>query len=183
MKPLKYLAGTLFLLALSGCNQPSTEIETVSYRRFDNVDMKTIYEAAHATMSEFFRIERADSGSGLIRSIPTAVPASFEGCPLGKPLSSPRQERKIAEIRLEQQDGGVIVRCGVLVQRAEPTTSLAYSSQRTIDDLPNKTPLQETEGRTVQGNLAWSNTGYDHKLERQLLAAIDERQAAKPSQR
>ena len=179
MKPLKSIAGTLVLLALSGCHQPSTEIETVSYRFFNNGDMNTLYDAAHATMGEFFRIERADSRAGLIRSAPTAVPASFEHRPLGKPLSSPRQERKIAEIRLEQQDDGVIVRCGVVVQRAEPTISLVYSSQRTIDDLPNKTPLQETEGRTMQGNLAWSTIGYDHKLERQLLAAIDERQATK----
>ena len=182
MKSRRHLIGTLFLLAPVGCNQPSAEIETLSYRRFDNVDMEKVYEAAHATMSEFFRIEEADPRSGLIRSIPTAVSASFEDRPLGKPLSSPRQERKIAEIRLEEQDGGVIVRCGVVVQRAEATSSLVYSSQRTSDDLPNRTPLQETEGRTVQGNLAWSTTGYDHKLERQLLAAIDERQAAKPTQ-
>jgi len=63
------------------------------------------------------------------------------------------------------------------VQRSEPTRSLAYAPQRSIDDLPNQTPLQESEGRSDQSHLTWSAAGYDHKLEREMLAAIAERQA------
>ena len=177
MKSRTSIAGLSIVLGLAGCAQSALEIQTLSQRRFEVVDSQTLYAAAHATMREYFRIDQADSRTGIIRSVPTIVPAELGVRLLGRPLSSPMQVRKIAEIRIEPLGGGMVVRCGVIVQRSEPTTQLIYASQRTIDDTPNKTPLQETEGRTEQGNVTWSTSGYDHKLERELLAAIAERQA------
>lgn len=170
---------TLLSLApiIAGCSAGADDIDTFSHRRFENTTHQAVFQAARATMSEYFRVDFADDHTGVIRSLPTIVPATAEDRPLGWRLSSPRQVRKIAEIRIEPLDSIIVVRCGVLVQRSEPTRSLAYAPQRSIDDLPNQTPLQESEGRNDQSNLAWSAAGYDHKLEREMLAAIAERQA------
>ncbi len=179
MKTCAYLIVLSLSLVSDGCNAGTDAIDTFSHRRFENTTRQAVFQAAHATMSEYFRVDVADDRTGIIRSVPTIVPTTADDRPLGRRLSSPRQVRKIAEIRIEPLDSTVIVRCGVLVQRAEPTGSLAYAPQRSIDDLPNQTPLQESEGRDDQTNLAWSAAGYDHKLEREMLAAIAERQAQK----
>ncbi len=171
------IAGLSIVLGFAACNESVLSIQTLSQHRFEVTDSQTLYDAAHATMREYFRIDQADSRTGIIRSVPTIVPAELGVRPLGRPLSSPMEVRKIAEIRIEPLGGGMVVRCGVLVQRSEFTDRLIYASQRTIDDTPNKTPLQETEGRLEHGNVTWSTTGYDRKLERELLAAIAERQA------
>lgn len=180
MKSLVYLTGLVAMLAGSACSEPTIAISKTSVRRFEKAEWSTVYEAAHATMSEYFRIDEADRRTGIIRSVPTIVRASTDDLPLGKPLSSLRNVRKIAEIGVEPQGGTVVVRCGVLVQRAESVSHLAYAPRRTIDDTPNQTPLQESEGRDEVGNLVWNATGYDHKLERELLAAIVERQSPTP---
>ena len=177
MNRCAYFTAISLALASAGCNGGTDVIDTFSHRRFENTTQQAVYLAAQATMSEYFRIELADDDTGVIRSVPTIVPAAAEDRLLGRRLSSPRQVRKIAEIRIEPIDSIIVVRCGVLVQRSEPTRSLAYAPQRSIDDLPNQTPLQESEGRDDQSNLAWSAAGYDHKLEREMLAAIAERQA------
>ncbi len=177
MTTCAYFTVLTLALALTGCSVGPSSIETTSNRRFENTTQQAVFEAARATMSEYFRVDVADNRTGVIRSVPTIVPATAEDRLLGQRLSSPSQVRKIAEIRIEPLDSSVIVRCGVLVQRSEPTRSLAYAPQRSIDDLPNQTPLQESEGRNDQSNLAWSAAGYDHKLEREMLAAIAERQA------
>ncbi len=177
MKTCVYLTVLSLALAVAGCDAGTESIDTISHRRFENTTRQAVFQAAQSTMSEYFRIDVADDRSGVIRSVPTIVPATSENRPLGRRLSSPRQVRTIAEIRIEPLDSVFVVRCGVLVQRSEPTRSLAYAPQRSIDDLPNQTPLQESEGRDDQSNLAWSAAGYDHKLEREMLAAIAERQA------
>ncbi len=177
MKHYSYIASLTLLWLAAGCNESTIAIKTVSHRRFDNAAWQEVYQAAHATMSEYFRIDEADYRSGVIRSIPIIVRAPVEDRLLGKPLSSPRQIRKIAEIRIEPQGSAVVVWCGVMVQRSETVSHLVYAAQRSIDDMPNKTPLQESEGRAEQGNLTWSTSGYDHKLERELLAAIAERRS------
>ncbi len=177
MKTCAYFTALSLALAVAGCDAGTGAIDTFSHRRFENTTRQAVFQAAQATMSEYFRVDVADDRTGVIRSVPTIVDATAEDRPLGRRLSSPRQVRKIAEIRIEPLDSIVVVRCGVLVQRSEPTRSLAYAPQRSIDDLPNQTPLQEREGRTDQSNLARSAVGYDHKLEREMLAAIAERQA------
>ncbi len=178
MKTCAYFTILSLVLAVAGCGAGADAIDTFSDRRFENTTRQAVFLAAHATMSEYFRVDIADDDSGLIRSVPTIVPATPEDRRLGRRLSSPRQGRKIAEIRIVPLDSIVVVRCGVLVQRSEPTHSLAYAPQRSINDLPNQTPLQESEGRNDQSNFSWSATGYDHKLEREMLAAIAERQAS-----
>ena len=177
MKSCAYFTVLSLALAIAGCDAGTDSIDTFSYRRFENTTRQAVFQAAQATMSEYFRVDVADDHAGVIRSVPTIVPATSVDRPLGPRLSSPRQVRKIAEIRIETIDAIVVVRCGVLVQSYEPTRSLAYAPQRSIDDLPNQTPLQESEGRDDQSNLAWSAAGYDRKLEREMLAAIAERQA------
>ncbi|MCZ6655138.1 MAG: hypothetical protein O7D91_19180 [Planctomycetota bacterium] len=177
MKTCAYFTVLSLALAVTGCTADTDAIDTFSHRRFENTTRQAVFQAAEATMSEYFRVDVADHRTGVIRSVPTVVPSTSEDRPLGRRLSSPRQVRKIAEIRIEPLDSIIVVRCGVLVQHSEPTRSLAYAPQRSIDDLPNQTPLQESEGRDDQNNLAWSAAGYDHKLEREMLAAIAERQA------
>ncbi len=177
MKTCAYFTVLSLTLVITGCNTGTDAIDTFSHRRFENTTRQAVFLAAQATMSEYFRVDVADDSTGVIRSVPTIVPESADDLPLGRRLSSPRQVRKTAEIRIEMLDSIVVVRCGVLVQRSEPTRSLAYAPQRSIDDLPNQTPLQESEGRDDQSTFAWSAAGYDRKLEREMLAAIAERQA------
>ncbi len=182
MKTCAHFTILSLALAITGCNAGTDAIDTFSHRRFENTTRQAVFQAAQATMREYFRVDVADDRTGVIRSVPTIVTDTFEDRPLGRRLSSPRQVRKTAEIRVELIDSAVVVRCGVLVQRSEPTRSLAYAPQRSIDDLPNQTPLQESEGRDDQSNFSWSAAGYDHKLEREMLAAIAERQAGTQGQ-
>lgn len=167
-------------LLACGCNDTTTGFQAGGNARFTDFgsrDVESVYLAARATMREYFRIEVADSKTGLIRSVPTARPFSSEPGASVRRFSSPEQVRRIAEIRIESRGDSIRARCSVVIQRNEAAARRAFASQSSSDDLPGRTPLEETQGMDDDRHRIWTTKGYDHKLEQEMLAALSERVA------
>lgn len=175
MKEGTLLASVTLILSAAGCHEPSRSAEGFAQARFEDAKLQQVYEAAQATMEEFFRMDPAASRPGLIRSVPTLAPVTGENRPLGKPISTPPKTRQIAQISVEPAGQAVVVSCSVIVQRSQSPSQLTYAPQYTSADTPNRTPLKEDEGLAREGGEVWGQAGYDRKLAREMLAAIEER--------
>jgi len=168
--------GALLLLAC-GCAADGSSAQSYSKRRIEAFAYREVYDAAEATMREYFRIAQADSRSGVIRSVPVEERTSEVTGPLGQTLSTPRPQRRIAEMRLESQGDAVLLRCGVILQRPERVDHVGYAHRHSSEDTPNQTPLKESQGLDIERDAVWSTTGYDRRLENEMLAAVAERLA------
>ncbi len=162
-------------LAAASCTADGTARQHQS--RVVQGEWPAVFAAAEATLREYFHIEESNPRAGVIRSSPTEEPYSEPPRLLGAAISSPRQQRRIAEIRVRPHGGSVQVECGVKIQRSDMVSKLAYPRRESVDDVPNQTPLQETQGRADGGQVVWSTTAQDHRLEREILAGIEARLA------
>jgi hypothetical protein len=168
----------MFLVAcyVCGCTQNQKTIQNSSRANVGVADERIAYQAALATMREHFRIETDDPRRGLIRSAPSSAPRPDR--PILTPLNVPpgTQRRRIAEMRIQPRDDGtVLASCSVLVQENQIAPRRALEFQGRIDDLPGRTPLEESEGFQETDDAVWATRDRDTVLERELLAALRER--------
>lgn len=157
-----------------GCAEPQEA--DFSYAKFPGAGREAVFAAAQATMQEFYQVDESDPRAGVIRSAPAEVEPEPRPA-LGRTLSSRPQRRSIAEFRVHPAAEAVIVGCRVTLQDNEARTQQAFLDQQGVEEIPNRTPLEEARGADVEGSAFWVTTGTDPKLERQLLAAVAERVA------
>ncbi len=172
---LRYVAAATWVATfVAGCAEPRAEILPYSRHTFESVSRETAFDAAQATMNEYFRVDEADSARGIIRSCPVYENPAAQGL-VGRSLSSSVSEMRVAELRVQQEGNGIQAECLVRVYRNSAAQQQPFVAQATADDTPAQTPIQETQGFEPDGRENWSSAGFDHKLERQMLASLAER--------
>ncbi len=163
------------LISTCGCTSPGVSIRAHTHTQFADVSWQEALEAAEQTMREFFRIEEIDHESGVIRAVPSIETPASRRTIIGPIISSPWRVRRVVELRIELEDGGVWAICRVLVQRHDAVATRVHLQQTSIHDVPNQTPLEESQGFGESTGRGWITTGRDNRLERTVLAALAER--------
>jgi len=133
---------------------------TFRVQHLGQADWQQAFAAAVGAISEHFRVISADSDSGIIR----CEPAEFTRGGL--------RMRRIAQLQLRRADQEVIAACQVRIQRHATAGARSWSEQRSAEDLPTATPIQEEAGLTPQQREYWADEGRDYQLERQILARL-----------
>ena len=169
------LVTTVTLWLGTGCQQTTFSLTNYTQVRFEDRAWTDVYQAARQTMNEYFRIDQAVTEQGLIRSVPTLDVGNTSERPLGFSLSSPPTIRKIAEFRIIDEGRAVIAACNIIEQRQDTAQEQTFYRQHGSDDRPSQTPLEENQGLAETSQATWTTTGYDRRLEKEMLAALAER--------
>ena len=160
-----------------GCSDlmPSIEVNATR-RRFTSVAGLDVFAAAEQTLREEFRIETRDRARGHLKTSPKHSTAQGNSGWLGDLLVSGRSRvRRVAEIQITPTaDDAVVVLCKVTLERLDTDRHHAFASNHYVDDTPGGTP-DELATRAGAPREIWTPIGSDDVLERQLLAAIEER--------
>ena len=144
-----------------GC---ATRVASGSRLAFSDVSYKVAFATAREVMSKRFGVASADPATGLILAKPKAVSARPE-----RLLGGSSPARHVAKMQLVSEDGQVVVRVSVALQRQGASS---YRQMQPGDDystVPNQTPAQGTAATTIEQNQAWQTQSHDSGLERQIL--------------
>ncbi|MCG3138336.1 MAG: hypothetical protein HJJLKODD_02199 [Phycisphaerae bacterium] len=171
----RLMSSGLLIWGATGCAAGGLTLSNYTQLHLPDTDRQAAYAAAEASMHEYFRIDEADPQNGLIRSVPTLSEGDTTDRPLGFSVSSPSAVRQIAEIRLVTENEGVVAACQVLNQQRESNQPHGVRQASTRDDVNNQTPLEESRGFEEDGRTTWVTRNRDTRLEREILAAIQER--------
>jgi len=174
MKYLHHVGALLLAGCFVGCTPSTGTFDNYSRIFAGKGEWEKAFGAAQDTMQEYFRLEETDRQRGVIRSLPVLGQAKDS---TALALSSPRRIRRIAEMRLEpQSDGSVLASCCVKIQENSTAEHRVFAQHNSLNDAPNRTPLEESEGfdKETRGGV-WTTTGSDKMLEREVLAAFMER--------
>ncbi|KKK72727.1 hypothetical protein LCGC14_2901000, partial [marine sediment metagenome] len=132
------------------------------------------YREARAVFNQYFSIASADEESGKIVGRPRATETAPDR------LLGVSPARHIAQMRVREKGGQVIVEVRVDIQRQDVGAYRAMQPITVDNDVPIRTPAEESGAVTAGQNQAWTTTGRDEALERTLLSDLLQRLATKP---
>ncbi|MCK4277186.1 MAG: hypothetical protein KAX78_11760 [Phycisphaerae bacterium] len=153
------LAGSL----LGGCAHQTTG----STRGLGAVPYEGAFAAAVKTMSQHFSIEASDASAGTIRTQPKPVQAEPDRLLGGYPA------RQVATLHLRREDGQVVARLSVALQRQRAGLYRRMRmAENNYDTVPNETPAQKEAATTIEQNQSWETQKYAHDIERRILEEL-----------
>jgi len=149
--------------ALAGCDLPAPG----TVRVMGQVEYADAFATARETMAQHFSVLSADPDTGQIVCRPKLIEGRPERLLGGSPA------RQIASLRLRREDNLVVAQVSVKIEREGSgvhSTRIGY--QENYNEVPNKTPADETAATTAEQNQTWQTEGYDHATERLILEDI-----------
>ncbi len=169
---MKQVTWTVVLVAGAvggvGCQAPrysSQPLGAVSYAE--------AFQAGRAAFAQHFTVESSDPAGGTITGRPKPIDAGRDR------LFGVSPARQVATMRITERGGQVYADVRVNVQRQD-VGALRQMQPVTVDnELPNRTPAQETAAISADQDQAWQTTGRDEALERAVLEAVVDRLAKK----
>jgi len=132
------------------------------------------FQAARDVFSQYFSVASADRDSGRI----VARPKPVEAAPSRLLGASPA--RHLATLRVREKDGQVFAQVRVEIQRQDVGAFRAMQPVTADNELPGRTPAQDTAAVSADQNQAWQTTGRDEALERTVLNDLLQRLAKQP---
>ncbi len=155
------LIGLAGMLAAGGC-----QFQRYRSQSLGQVDYDLAYREGRSVLIQYFSIDSEDPGKGMIVSRPRPV--------AGKPdrLLAVSPARQIATMRFRRKGDEVFADLRVDVQRQSREAMRKMQPVTVYNELPSRTPAQETAALTVEQVEAWESTGRDADLERTILAEL-----------
>ncbi len=175
MRRAGMVAVGLFVLLASGCAEPAATSLNFAVREVPGVSTGAAWSAAIDAVREHFRIARMDRSAGRIVTEPVETQEAGQSGRAGDLLGAERRMRRVADVRVQESDGGVQVYCKVLVQQFESGERRLFARDKYASDIPSETPADQESATTAEQNAAWRDRGRDKVLERQILESILER--------
>lgn len=160
---------------LTGCTQIETSPVLFQRHRFETVGYDDVFRAAERAVSERFRVELADTETGVIRAVPASIHLDPTGTRvLSKALGSSTEGRELVEVLVQRKGSSVEILCRVLRQELETERFRVMDRERGVDDQATDTPAARYAGTTPEQNAVWVTRSRDREMERSLLASIRE---------
>jgi len=166
-----FLAGPL----MSGCATP--EGSPIQYQRqqLPNVSYQVVFEAAERAVGERFGVAKRDAAAGLLESRPQEGTVDGSGTRIiSDKFGTPRQGRRVTEVRVVRDGPNVEVLCRVQVQELETEPFRVMQRERGVYDRPSDTPADSEAGTTPEQNAVWVTRRRDREMERQILESVAE---------
>jgi hypothetical protein len=146
-----------------GCGGPSLATQ----RSLGAVDYGQAFAAAEGVFSQYFTIDHASQATGESVSSPEDLTAAPEGL-----LSSPAT-RRLATMQVDRQDGQVVARLTIEVQRQrrELYRQMKMDTEN-YSTVPNRTPAEVEAATTTEQNETWETQRYDRAMEAKILQQL-----------
>ena len=165
------------LLMLAGCTEQTRSARNYHAKRMTGVSKADAYRAAKATLREYdFRLGEEDRAKGRLRSVPRAeTMAGGTGRLRDTALKYPNRVRRIALLEIVPHAEALELMCKVLLERLDTSDHKVFRREHGTHDVPSDTPIQEDGGLSGGENEVWTLVRRDRALERQMMAAWEER--------
>ena len=161
-----------------GCSAMDGEMGMVptnaTRRRFMNVESDEVFIAAERALREEFRTDVRRPERGYLKSLPKEGSAERGQGLVTEGITGPSLVRRVAEFWVIPGDDVVTVRCKVTLERRDTSRRQAFAREHDVDDTPAGTPA-DLDRQVGSPREEWTRLGNDDKLERELLASLQER--------
>jgi len=158
------LTGVVISTALIGCKADAPSGTRLS---LGDVSYDEALVVGREVMSKHFELAPGSAGGSEIVALPKPVGARAQRILGGK---SPT--RQIATLRLQSQQGHVVVNVSVRLQRQGSAGYEQFGASGNYSTIPNDTPSQGTAATTPEQNEAWETRGRDTALERTIVQEL-----------
>ena len=160
----------------TGTRAPSTpaprKLGDSASRRIDGVTVAQVEPIADQVFRTHFRLDQAASTASVLTARPADAPDLEQRGQSGDMLSiTPRRKRRLAELRLNTETGGVLVQVRVMTQRLSTAERTAFAHQMG-DDRPSEGGLDHGPSAGGQPREEWVDWRRDRKLEDEILSEI-----------
>ncbi len=174
------LTALMLLFVTAGCEGPAagTNVFTshsstdLSSRRIRGVTLPTVRDVAERTFRQYFHVDAEASSQDLWVSEPQEVSREEPGRLRAVIRGSDNRHRRLAGLRLVEENGVVLVQCLIRVQRLDTTERAAFARDRG-DDRPTDTPIDRPGAGSTRGREEWVDVRRDRQMEREVLDAIE----------
>ncbi|MBU0617648.1 MAG: hypothetical protein KKI02_08015 [Planctomycetes bacterium] len=170
------------LLCLVGCSQ-GMETRSFQPRVIDEASPDDVLLAAQVLLRrEFGRVD-IEPGARRIVSQPVEYQTSSESGTARDLYGGRSTMRRIAHFAVAKRGDGSIARLRIEVERMDTARREAFRpDQGRISDAPSQTPIERDAATTTRQNTVWTFVKRDRRLERALLAELQEQFAPEPDE-
>jgi len=163
----------LSFVVVGGCASPGPSPLSFDVQHFPGADSAATFERAEIALINLgYRIDKRDRAGGIITTKPIAGSARDEPRRRTVSLSGPRATRRICEVLITDDDGGVGVYCRMIVQELSTEAHRLSARDHGISDTPGQTPIDREGATTDSQNQVWRTIRRDKTTEQEILAAI-----------
>ena len=145
--------------------------------RLANVPVDRAFEAGTYAMQQWFRGVDPRPSGGLIRGLATEYTQSGGTERIRDVIGFPNRMRRRGTLSIQPLGDGCRLICRVDRERLDTSDHRIFRQQRSINDLPNQTPIERDAGLTASQEQAWTSLPRDRALEQDILDLIRSRTA------
>ena len=168
------LAVALVLLVITGCAAPRPSVLNFSVSTQLEADPAAVFDAAEGVLLNFgYRVEQRDRAVGILSTYPVQ-PTDQGEPPLRISRRRPLPTRQVAQVRLEQDAGGVLVFCKVAIQELSTAAYQMFAYESSGQDVPSETAIERGAATTEAQDAVWTTIRRHRQQEREILTAITE---------
>ncbi len=146
--------------------------------RLANVSVDRAFEAGTYAMQQWFRGVDPRPSGGLIRGLATEYTQSGGTERIRDVIGFPNRMRRRGTLSIQALGDGCRLICRVDRERLDTSDHRIFRQQRSINDLPNQTPIERDAGLTASQEQAWTSLPRDRALEQDILELIRSRTGA-----
>lgn len=143
--------------------------------RLANVSVDRAFEAGTYAMQQWFRGVDPRPSGGLIRGLATEYTQSGGTERIRDVIGFPNRMRRRGTLSIQALGDGCRLICRVDRERLDTSDHRIFRQQRSINDLPNQTPIERDAGLTASQEQAWTSLPRDRALEQDILELIRSR--------
>ena len=132
-------------------------------------------QAGTYAMQQWFRGVDPRPSCGLIRGLATEYTQSGGTERIRDVIGFPNRMRRRGTLSIQPLGDGCRLICRVDRERLDTSDHRIFRQQRSINDLPNQTPIERDAGLTASQEQAWTSLPRDRALEQDILELIRSR--------
>lgn len=169
------------LLYANGCSQ-GLETQTFQSRLIATASPDQVFQAAQLILRREFGPLAVDLNARRIVTQPTEYQTSSESGTARDLYRGRSTMRRVAHFAVGRRGDGSIARLRIEVERKDTDRREAFHpDQSRLSDAPGQTPIERDAATTTAQNTVWTFVKRDRRLERALLAELQEQFAPEPA--
>ena len=172
------MVGLAMTACVGSCAAPRTsQLPFGSMRIPGATHLATFGSAQQVLMAMGYRLDRADTESGVITTEPTDAKLDTRTIGDRSTVSSLRRGRRVVEVRIVEGPSGSNVHCRVAIQMLTTEAHRMFRHEAAGADIPHETAIDLEAAATAQQTAVWKTVRRDKPTERQILDTIVARAA------
>jgi hypothetical protein len=182
MRNLGALLVLLPPLLLAGCTS-ATQTRTFQSRVIQTASPDDVFVAAQVLLRREFGRLNIETQARRIVSEPVEYRTSSESGTARDFYGGRSTMRRTAHFALAPRGDGVVARLRIEIERQDTDRREVFQPDRhRLSDAPSQTPIERDAATSTQQNTVWTFVKRDSRLERALLAELQEQFAPQPEE-